>query len=461
MREKTGLIVPVAAGLLLAVGIFLACCAFAASPSGSTIPITDGQGNAWTVVGGVAQENGKPAGYSKGVTELAYVNGAIWQYNGALWWQWNGTAWVPTNGTAVSPLAASSSSSSSSSSSGGSSSSSSSSSSSGGSSSSSSSGGSTAFGIHVSGAGFVDQNGNPVQIVGTNISGLETGLPARWPSFANAGAFWTQFKSWNGKGFNTVRLPLNDANWLGYACGTDTAAYRADVAGAVAQATAAGVYVILDLHWSAPAGVCPIGQPGLASTEGIAFWASVANTFKGNPAVIFELFNEPFYDNDYNDAVGAEGISTMLNGGVLAPYLAQNNGNGNDNAIQTLAASAPAAGYQQMLDAVRSTGSTNVVLQAAPWWAGEIEYWLAEKATDPIGQLGVAWHVYGYSKGTAPPLAVLAAGYPIVITETYGLGAIGGLTWVEKEHIGVLGWGPNDWGNQALTTGILSSFSAF
>jgi hypothetical protein len=288
---------------------------------------------------------------------------------------------------------------------------------------------------------------------------LETGIPARWPSFANAGAFWQTFKTWGGKGFNTVRLPLNDASWLGYSCATDTAAYQADVEGAVTQATAAGVYVILDLHWSAPGNVCPIGQPGLASAHAIDFWTSVAGKFKCNRAVMFELFNEPFYDNNYNDAVGSQGLTTMLNGGTLAPFQAQNNSA--NNAIQTLAASAPAAGYQQMLNAVRAAGATNVVLQAAPWWAGEIEYWLAEKATDPAGQLGAAWHVYGYSKGTAPPLAVLAADYPIAITETYGLGAIGGAAWAEQEGIGILGWGPNDWGNQPLTANTLSSFSAF
>jgi endoglucanase len=92
-----------------------------------------------------------------------------------------------------------------------------------------------------------------------------------------------------------------------------------------------------------------------------------------------------------------------------------------------------------------------VVLSAPDGWAGEIETWLGSKPTDPIGQLGASWHVYGYAKGQAPPLAVLAAGYPIAITETYGLGAIGGYSWAASKGIGYTWCCWNDWGGQALS----------
>jgi hypothetical protein len=70
----------------------------------STSAITDASGNAWTIANGVVQENGKAAGYSANVTEIAYVNGNVWQENNAnLWWEWNGTTW-PGTGAATSPL---------------------------------------------------------------------------------------------------------------------------------------------------------------------------------------------------------------------------------------------------------------------------------------------------------------------------------------------------------------------
>ena len=337
------------------------------------------------------------------------------------------------------------------------------------------------FGIQVKGDKFVSaKDGSPLQIVGTNISGLETGMNWRWASFSNAGsAFWSKVVNWGGKGVNTVRLPLNEASWLNYTCYDPGAGvshnfytpaagggytpdpnntYQASVKKAVADATAAGLYVILDLHWGSPnnaAGqpLCPIGQPGYADADhSLAFWKSVADTFKGNPAVMFELFNEPFGDNVYSKWVsGASGAGpdaiTLRDGGAYFPFAEQNNTNG---VVHATSLTWHVAGMQAMLDTIRGEGATNVVLSAPIGWAGELETWLATKPSDPIAQLGVAWHLYGYNKGHAAPLAVLTAGYPIVITETFGLGAIGGYHWAASHGIGYTWWGWNDWGGQAL-----------
>jgi hypothetical protein len=338
----------------------------------------------------------------------------------------------------------------------------------------------------VKGDRFVSAaDGSTVQIVGTNISGLETGSDSRWASFANAGTgFWSKVLNYDGKGVNAVRLPLNEASWLNYTCydsGTGAAGklysaaagggytpdpagvYQATVKKAVADASAAGLYVILDLHWASPnnaAGqpLCPIGQPGYADADhSLAFWKSLADTFKGNPAVIFELFNEPFGSNVYGNWVnGSSGAGpdaiTLRDGGAYYPFIQQNNENG--NAMHTIAMSWQVAGMQDMVNTIRAEGATNVILSSPIGWAGEIETWLAAKPSDPIGQLGVAWHVYGYNKGQGAPLAVLAAGYPIAITETYGLGAIGGYGWAASQRIGYVWWGWNDWGNQALTADL-------
>lgn len=337
--------------------------------------------------------------------------------------------------------------------------------------------------MRVSGNTLVNiQSGSVVQIIGTNISGLETGMSWRWPSFASAGtSFWSQVKNWGGSGINTVRLPLNEASWLNYTCvdpGSGASGsfytsngkggytpdpnnqYKATVEKAVADATAAGLYVILDLHWGAPNNangdaVCPIGQPAYADSDhAITFWQQVADAFKGNPAVMFELFNEPFGSNVYGKWVqgasspGSDAI-TLRDGGSYYPFLIQDNKNGS---IETYNFTWQVAGMQDLVNAIRGTGAQNVILSSPIGWAGEIETWLATKPTDPQGQLAVAWHVYGYNKGQSYPSAVLAAGYPIVITETYGLGAIGGYSWAASQHIGYLWWGWNDWGGAALSS---------
>ena len=371
-----------------------------ASASGIMIPsatqIVDRALNVWTLAGGVVYENGATAGHSANVALLLYYGGTVYQENkSCVWWSWNGSGWVASSNPAPSIAPACSA--------------------------TAASATPTppttpttttstttptgAFGIQVKGNKFVSaKDGSTVQIVGTNISGLETGRNWRWASFSNAGsAFWSKVLNWGGSGLNTVRLPLNEASWLNYTCydsGTGASgglysaaggggytpdpnnAYQATVKKAVADATAAGLYVILDLHWGSPnnaAGqpLCPIGQPGFADADhSLTFWKQVADTFKANPAVMFELFNEPFGNNDYSDSVtgnnqpGPDAI-TLRDGGAFYPFVQQNNSN--NNVIHTLSLTWQVAGMQDMINTIRGEGATNVILSSPEWWAGEIE----------------------------------------------------------------------------------------
>jgi hypothetical protein len=366
--------------------------------------------------------------------------------------------------------------------------------------------------IAVNGNRFINAAGNTVELVGTNISGLElqsslwagiSGLSsAQWQALAST---WSQL----GQTINVIRLPLNSYSWLNLTCvdpgsgdagndyqangdGTFTpdpmSAYQGDVEQTVTAITRAGLYVILDLQWDAPNNasgqpMCPVGQPAFASADHApAFWTSVANAFQGNAAVIFELFNEPFGDNVYGNGVIQSGntytpgpdATVMANGGSWAyPFMMQDNANQNKNCgsnhnqscqNELFNTNAPnpvqIAGELSLLSAIRATGAANVVLASPIGYAGEIETWLGSYASagnpDPLGQFGVAWHLYGYAKGTTPPLSVLAAGYPIVITETYGFDAAinggknaNGYTWAAQNNIGYLWWGLNNWGDQA------------
>jgi hypothetical protein len=311
-------------------------------------------------------------------------------------------------------------------------------------------------------------NGNEIGAAQTAVlSGLETGISARWPGFSNAGAaYWNKVKA---AGFKAVRIYLNDSNWLGTCdggSGQPPSYYQGIVQQTVNAITAAGLYTDMTQMWSAPnnfngtgrgAG-CAIGQPNQPDSDhAVPFWTSVAAMFKNNPAVIFELFNEPFGTNVYGASVVQSGSKYTpgvdafvgLNGGSLT-FLTQNNAV-STNPIVT-GSSYTAVGTQAMLNAIRSAGATNVVLNPAPWWAGEIEVALPVLPVDPLGQLGVSWHIYGYAKGTAPPAAVLAAGYPIWITETEGLGQTGGWSWVSANNI-PCGWfhSGDTWGNGALS----------
>lgn len=104
-----------------------------------------------------------------------------------------------------------------------------------------------------------------------------------------------------------------------------------------------------------------------------AFWTSVANTFKNNGSVIFELYNEP----------NSISWSCWLNGGSSCsnpPF--------------------PIAGMQTLLNSVRATGATNLVVMGGLAWSNDLTGWLANEPKDPLNNIGATWHVYNFNACT-------------------------------------------------------------
>ena len=240
---------------------------------------------------------------------------------------------------------------------------------------------------------------------------------------------------------NIIRLPLNEWAWRTNATSAGGKAYQTIVANAVANITAAHMYVILDLHWASPnsynSGVAD-GQPGyLDADNAVQFWSSVASAFKGNPAVAFELFNEPYGDNQSFDSTR---LNLLKNGGGTAIFYNQVSGKGGpvDSGV-----SFQVAGHQQLVTAIRNTGATNVILYSCPGWDSALSQSLAVKPTDPLNQLGATIH---YANGSnADYTNILNAGIPIVMTEFYTLASRGGYSWAQANHIGYVMWGANNW----------------
>ena len=334
--------------------------------------------------------------------------------------------------------------------------------------------------LRVDGNRLVDAAGVPVQLRGASISVLESWLiqghdPARpWGGQPNGNTnLPPDFSLMTAKWFmNVVRLPLNEASWLGLTCvdlggaygraaGSMVRAdplgnYKATVQAAVAAANAAGLYVILDLHWAAPGNVCPVGPNAFANADhSLDFWASVANTFKANPAVLFEVFNAPL-------PVGLASAADYwtLWTGIFSPA----------GSFDQLYLYAPEPNYQThynwnatsmqaLVHAIRGTGASNVILIAGENGSGDLSGWLTggtasvhDMQSPP--QLAAVWHTYPGSynyttaeyltpinqtnfsvPGPSPAVAqrlgivagpvfsqvrnILDAGYPVIITE-YG-----------------------------------------
>jgi uncharacterized repeat protein (TIGR02543 family) len=345
--------------------------------------------------------------------------------------------------------------------------------------------------VSSSGGHLVDANGNTVQLRGVNVSALESYIAnLSWsPSNPWAGQTGTATPNWtliaNTWGANAVRIPLNEADWLdsgtyqnasGGSINADPdGIYKQTVDAAITAANAAGLYVILDLHWAAPTNYAPTIQNAMADRpNSINFWSSVAARYKSNPAVLFELFNEPFLD-----VAGLTNTSStdtagyfLLNGGGALDKLLWTGSPGETTVSWTT------AGYQEMLNAVRAAGAPNVVLTGTMNWTTTMNQWLTYKPTDvaPAGysgtwtsQLGATWHAYpasGYPTQVSciglpscsaqmftAVQAIMAAGYPVVITE-YGDTISSGTTapwasvllpWADTNGVSYLGWTFDSW----------------
>ena len=369
--------------------------------------------------------------------------------------------------------------SSSSSSSGGSSSSSSSSSSSGGSSSSSSGGTTTAaLSISTQGNHFVDAHGNTLQVRGVNVSGLESGIifsggTNYWASSGFSGRpDFTKIAAWKA---NAVRLPLNEDSWLGgtvtgipgNAISLNGPAYQAEVKATVQAANAAGLYVILDLHWTAPGTFAANTQnPFLNADNSINFWTSVAIAFQSNPAVMFEAFNEPFVCPASQGGVcstpaGVNANALLANGGTQSYYIGLSSGTFGGS-IQRVAHTYNTVGYQQVINAIRGTGATNVIICGGNNYDDDLTWWTSNPVTDPHNQLAASIHHYPGEypnnavtnpTGMDAMLAPIAANHPIIMTE---LGdevgsnpapfATPALAWLDSFGYSVLAWTWNPWG---------------
>jgi hypothetical protein len=208
------------------------------------------------------------------------------------------------------------------------------------------------------------------------------------------------FRKMAGWNANIVRIALNQDFWLSGAALHDPN-YPAHVDEIVRDAEAAGLDVILDLHWSdrGNLGVTTTGkqnaddsaQQPMADVNSKQFWIEVATKYKGDGHVLFEMYNEPT-DIPWD---------VWLHGGPFAGFTV--------------------VGMQDLYDAIRGVGADNVVIAGGLHWA----YNLSAVGSAPITGYNVMYATHPYNKmDNSPSTWESSFGYlatndiaPVIATE--------------------------------------------
>ncbi len=157
-----------------------------------------------------------------------------------------------------------------------------------------------------------------------------------------------------------------------------------------------------------------------------AFWTSVASFYKSDPAVLFDLYNEP-HDISW---------SCWLNG------------------CSTGSPAWTTAGMQSLVNAVRATGATQPIMVGGLAWSNDLSGWLASKPADPANALVASFHNYNFN--VCDPscwnatVATVANQVPVVTGELGENDCAHGyidqyMPWADAHGISYLGWTWDTW----------------
>ncbi len=303
-----------------------------------------------------------------------------------------------------------------------------------------------------------------LKVQGNRLVDTRSGLPfvprgVNWPSFeyacsngygysnsasaANVGpdaAGAALIASWH---VNTVRVPLNQDCWLGedgLPRFGNASGYRAAVRRWVSTLHKADLAVVLDLHWSGPAGVVSDGQRALPDDRSGDFWTSVARTFKKDRSVIFDVFNEP-YSRYAADGTLVFNLTWQCwrSGGCAAPRT------GDRQALD--GGTFTAVGLWSLVDAIRAAGAKQPIMLGGVDYASDLREWLANQPADK--QVIASFHNYGghlchNERCWDDVIAPIAAEAPVVTGE-FGetdcqTSPESFMDWADRHGVGYLMW---------------------
>ncbi len=221
-------------------------------------------------------------------------------------------------------------------------------------------------GLSVKGRKLVNSSGKQVQLRGVSTHGL-----AWFPQYVNASLISELKTKWN---CNVIRLAMYTAEYGGYCTGGNRENLKRLINNGVSYATNNGMYAIIDWH------ILSDGNPNTHINEAKSFFAEMANKYKNNSHVIYEICNEP-------------------------------NGGTSWSQIKSYA--------ETIIGVIRQYDGDAVVIVGTPTWSQEVDKAVANPITK-YSNIMYAFHFYAgthqesYRNTVA---AAINAGLPIFVTE--------------------------------------------
>jgi hypothetical protein len=245
--------------------------------------------------------------------------------------------------------------------------------------------------LHVVGNHLETASGKAVWLQGVAVPSLE------WSAGGEhiLESIGVAIKDWKA---NCIRLPVRENFWSGHGPYQNDGGmkYRQLVDDAINLCAGNGCYLVLDLH-----------DFRAATEKQAAFWKEVAARYKNNPAVIYELLNEP-HDLTWE---------VWRNGGIVTEK--------KKGASNTLAENKEklkhftAVGMQTLVDDVRQTGAKNLIVAGGLDWSYDLSGILTGFALDDHGGDGIIYsaHVYPWKSDWQHKFLDVAEKYPLFLGE--------------------------------------------
>ncbi len=234
--------------------------------------------------------------------------------------------------------------------------------------------------LQVKGAKIVNSKGKPFVIKGVSTHGLSW-----YPQYVNKSAFASLKK----RGVNTIRLAMYTEEYNGYCTGDSANRKNLEslIDQGVKEATALGMYVIIDWH------ILSDGNPLTHKKEAQAFFKKIAKKYNKNTNILFEICNEP---------------------------------NGNEGSWNNIKKYANA-----VIKTIRSVNKKAIIIVGTPTWSQDVDV----AAAAPLKGSNIAYAFHFYASTHKQDLrnkleAAVKKGLPVIVSE-FGLSEASGNGYID------------------------------